>query len=62
MFSRPFVLCDLLGPPSLNRFESLLPNIYIRSLPGIFVTKGVTQWILTRALVNLIALFYRDLF
>ena len=44
MPSRLFALCNLLGPPSLNRFLRLFPIIYKCSLPEILVTKGVTKW------------------
>ena len=36
MPSRLFALCNLLGPPSLNRFERLFPSIYNCSLPDFF--------------------------
>ena len=39
MPSRLFELCNLLGPPSLNRFVRLFPIIYN------LVTKRVNQWI-----------------
>jgi len=51
--SRLFALCNLLDPPSLNRFVRLFPNVYNCSIPEIFCHQG---GFLTRALVNLIAL------
>ena len=52
-----FVLCNLLGPPSLNRFIRLFPSICnCYHFRNFLVTKGVTQWFLTRALITLIAL------
>jgi len=51
------VLCNLLGPPSLNHFIRSFPSIYnCYCFRNFLVTKGVTQWFLTRALINLIAL------
>ena len=38
--SRLFALCNLLGPPSLNRFLRLFPSIYNYSLPEFFGHKG----------------------
>ena len=43
--SRLFALCNLLGPPSLNRFVRLFPRIYNCSLPEFLVTKRVNKWI-----------------
>ena len=52
-----FVLCNLLGPPSSNRFIRLFPSIYnCCHFRNFLVTKGVTQWFLTQPFVNLIAL------
>jgi len=43
MLSRFFALCNLLGPPSLNRFVRLFQTIYNCWLPEFLVTKRVTQ-------------------
>jgi len=43
--SRHFALCNLLGPPSFNRFVRLFPSIYNCSLREFLLTKTVTQWI-----------------
>ena len=58
--SRILALCYLLGPPSLNHLH--LKHLQLPASGTFGATRENPSGFLTRALVNLIALLYRDLF